>query len=40
MEQDSDTAQLETIKKLCTEEKCEIDPKLLFTDAVCPGIFR
>ena len=39
MEQNSDAAQLETIKNLCTGEKCEIDPKVLFTEAVCPGTF-
>ena len=39
MEQNSDAAQLETIKNLCTGEKCEIDPKTLFTDEECPGIF-
>ena len=39
MEQNSDAAQLETIKNLCTGENCEIDPKVLFTEAVCPGTF-
>ena len=40
MEQDSEAAaQLEKIKNLCTGEKCEIDPKTLFTDEECPGIF-
>ena len=40
MEQDSEAAaQLEKIRKLCTGEKCEIDPKIIFTDSVCPGIF-
>ena len=40
MDQDSEAAaQLEKIKNLCTGEKCEIDPKTLFTDEECPGIF-
>ena len=40
MDQDSEAAaQLEEIKNLCTGEKCEIDPKTLFTDEECPGIF-
>ena len=40
MDQDSEAAaQLEKIKSSCTGEKCEIDPKTLFTDEECPGIF-
>ena len=40
MDQDSEAAaQLEKIKNSCTGEKCEIDPKTLFTDEECPGIF-
>ena len=40
MDQDSEAAaQLEKIKSSCTGEKCEIDPKTLFTDEECPGMF-
>ena len=33
----SDAAQVETVKKLCTKDKCDIDPKAVFGNKECPG---
>ena len=37
MHKTSDAAQVETVKKLCTKEKCDIDPKAVFGTIECPG---
>ena len=38
MHKSSDAAQVETVKKLCTKDKCDIDPKAVFgTNIECPG---
>ena len=36
MHKTSDAAQVETVKKLCTKDKCDIDPKAVFGDIECP----
>ena len=34
----SDAAQVEKVKKLCTKDKCDIDPKAVFGNSIeCPG---
>ena len=37
MDVPSDAAQVETVKKLCTKDKCDIDPKAVFGNKECPG---
>ena len=38
MHKSSDAAQVETVKKLCTKEKCDINPKAVFGNSIeCPG---
>ena len=38
MNKASDAAQVQTVKKLCTKEKCDIDPKAVFGNNIeCPG---
>ena len=36
MDKPSDAAHVETVKKLCTKDKCDIDPKAVFGDIECP----
>ena len=37
MDKPSDAAQVETVKKLCTKDKCDIDPKTVFGNKECQG---
>ena len=37
MDKPSDAAHVETVKKLCTKDKCDIDPKAVFGVIECPG---
>ena len=37
LDKPSDAAQVETVEKLCTKDKCDIDPKAVFGDIECPG---
>ena len=37
MDTPSDAAQVEKVKKLCTKDKCDIDPKAVFGNKECPG---
>ena len=37
LDKPSDAAQVETVKKLCTKDKCDIDPIGVFGNKECRG---